>query len=162
MKNIFRISLLLISALPLFSCDTIWRNRGPRDADKRTLMEYRLEEMGLVDEKGDVITGNVPAAKEAEEPEELLPVPGPGRYSNEVEEYFSAQVFASKSSTEAKEFKESISSLFQDDVRLDYQAPYYRVCVGLARGYAEGQDLLKRVSSMGFPKAWLVKLRDER
>ena len=76
-----------------------------------------------------------------------------------ADQIFSIQVFASKSNAEVKEFKRSIESLFEEEIRIDYQAPYYRVCIGKVAGYENGEALLNRVISMGFSKAWLVKIR---
>ncbi len=75
-------------------------------------------------------------------------------------QYFSVQIFASKSNTEAKEFKNSVSSQFaSDEIRIDYQAPYYRVCVGRSSDFEQAEELLKKVNDMGFPQAWLVRIR---
>jgi hypothetical protein len=64
-----------------------------------------------------------------------------------------------RSNSEAKEFKSSIDNIFDDEVRIDYQDPYYKVRIGKALGFDNGEELLKKVNAMGFSKAWLVKVR---
>ncbi len=158
MKNTCRIIILISLAAWFSSCGGIGRRQGSREADPRTLFEHKLDQMGLLEHEGTVTSG-VPAAEESYGLGEIELAPRQDRGPSNDDQYFSAQVFASKSITEAKDFKESIESLFQDAVRVDYQAPYYRVCVGSAQGPVEARELLKRVNALGFSKAWLVKLR---
>jgi hypothetical protein len=158
MKSIFRVLLFSFSAMLIISCGGVGRGTQPKaDADMRTRFEHRLESMELVEDEG-VVTSGVLEAKETEEHDNIDLGPRLDRAPQD-DQFFSAQVFASKSNSEAREFKESIAPLFQDEVRLDYQAPYYRVCVGNIAGFDAAQELLIRVNAMGFSKAWLVKLR---
>jgi hypothetical protein len=160
MKNTFKIHIIIFPALILVSCGLTGGNsKNPENADKRTLQEYKLDEMNLIDDAGMVITTNVPEAKEELEAEIPVDSTGQNTGSSQEEQYFSAQVFASKSSAEAKEYKESIATLFDDDVQIEYQAPYYKVCVGRAQGIDNAQELIEKVNAMGFPKAWLVKIK---
>ncbi len=128
------------------------------DADKRTKAETKFDPMGGQGD-GDVITSNVPPARGTDNTGDLQSLPQKTEPSKEVDEFFSVQLFASKSSSEAKAYMNSIASRFDEDVRIDYQAPYYRVCTGSAIGFDEGESLLQRVVAKGFPNAWLVRVR---
>ena len=44
-------------------------------------------------------------------------------------------------------------------VTTDYRAPYYKVRVGEKSTLEEGEALLDKVKRMGFPNAWLVRIR---
>lgn len=128
------------------------------DADKRTKAETKFDPMGGQGDN-DIITSNVPPARETGNAGDLQSLPQETEPSREVDDFFSVQLFASKSSSEAKAYLNSIASRFNEDVRIDYQAPYYRVCTGSAIGFDEGERLLQRVMAKGFPKAWLVRVR---
>jgi hypothetical protein len=158
MRNTCRIFICIIVALLAFSCGVGRKQRPGKDQDKRTRYEYKLEDLGLLEDDG-VVTSGVPEAVETEKSGDIDLAPRRNGDNPEDDQFFSAQVFASKSSSEARDFKESIDPLFEDEVRIDYQAPYYKVCVGNVQGFEEAQELLKRVNAMGFTRAWLVKLR---
>jgi SPOR domain len=158
MRNTCRIIILINLAALFFTCGAIGLRHRDREDDPRMRFEHKLGEMGLLQDEG-IVTSAVPAAEESNGLGEIDLAPRQDRGPSDNGQYFAAQVFASKSNIEAKEFMESIESLFQDEVRIDYQAPYYRVCVGNADDYEEAQALLKRVNGTGFSKAWLVKLR---
>ncbi|OGC89787.1 MAG: hypothetical protein A2W25_02790 [candidate division Zixibacteria bacterium RBG_16_53_22] len=158
MINSYRAVLLSYSALVIISCGGVGRGTQPKaDADGRTRLEHRLESMDIIDDEG-VVTSGVPEADETREHDNINLAPRLDQAPRD-NQFFAAQVFASKSNSEAREFKESIASLFQDEIRIDYQAPYYRVCVGYVAGFDAAQELLKRVNAMGFSRAWLVRLR---
>lgn len=126
--------------------------------DKRTKYESEFDPLGSPGDY-DVITQDVPAAKEGYGSEPLPDIPPAAPPAKQADHFFSVQVYASKSSTEADDFKKSIDRIFEEEIRIEYQAPYYRVCVGRSQDFDEGEALLKKISSMGFPKAWLVKIR---
>lgn len=161
MKNIYN-AILVISVILLgISCANIIKKPRPGDqADKRTLAEYELDDLDLLVGDEGVITSDVPEGRESPELEQLPETPERSPERIENQDLFSAQVYATKSSSEAKEFKDSIDPLFEEEIHIEYQAPYYKVCVGTARSFDSGQDLLQKVSAMGFPKAWLVKIKN--
>jgi hypothetical protein len=158
MKSTFRIYIFAILVFSFYSCAGIGHREISKGFDKRTRNEYMLEGMSLLGDEG-VVTSSVTEAKETGEADEFNFAPSQQRDSNGDDRVFSAQVFASKSNSEARNFMESVAQQFKDVVKIDYQEPYYRVCVGSAKGFEEAQELLKRVNAMGYSKAWLVKLR---
>lgn len=161
MKNTFRAAYpIILGALLISSCSVAGRRYGnPDDIDPRTAAENEFNPLAY-DEDREIITTGVNPAREPDvnKSEPLLPARAP--QTHRADEYFSVQVFASKSSSAVNEFRDSIKSQFSDEIKIDYQAPYYRVCVGKVIGYENGEQLLQRVIAMGFPKAWLVKLRE--
>jgi hypothetical protein len=160
MKNIYKSGLfLLLCLLAISACDIVAR-RGKSGAvvDNRTLSESKFDPLGGVGDD-EIITSNVPLTRESDTPDNILPPPQPTEVDRRDDQFFSVQLFASKSNSEAKEFKNSISSLFDEDVRIDYQAPYYRVCIGKVNSFEQGEGLLRKVNAMGFPRAWLVRIR---
>jgi len=159
MKNTFRIICFASLAIAIVSCGSAARKSRPVEIDDpRTGFETKLGEIGLLEDEGVVTTG-VPEAADLDDSNPVHSTPGRIGDSSEDGQIFSAQIFASKSSSEAREYKESVESLFSDEVRIDYQAPYYKVCVGRVQGFDEAQKLLERVNAIGFSRAWLVKLR---
>jgi hypothetical protein len=107
-----------------------------------------------------VITAGVPAADDTlREESDHLAVPQDENKSSGPKEIFSVQLFASKSSSEAERFRAQVQSLFDQGVAIDYKAPYYKVRVGELSTLEEGEALLDRVRGLGFPKAWLVRIR---
>jgi hypothetical protein len=157
MKSIFKITVIL-SVLSLLSCGGPVRRAKPgANADKRTFGEARINPLG--DQDDIVITSEVPQAQRSGESVGVPLLPQKPATSKQTRQFFSVQVFASKSNSEAKEFKNSLSSLFQEEIRVDYQAPYYKVCVGRITTFEDAEALLQKVNGMGFPQAWLVRLR---
>ncbi|HBC46446.1 MAG TPA: hypothetical protein DEO84_05430 [candidate division Zixibacteria bacterium] len=157
MRSIFKITVLF-SVFLLFACGGPARRSKPGvNADKRTFGEARINPLG--DQDDAIITSDVPELKKSGGSDGiLLPAQKPST-AKQSREYFSVQVFASKSSSEAKEFKNSLSSRFQEEIRVDYQAPYYKVCVGRITTFEEAEALLQKVNGMGFTQAWLVRVR---
>jgi hypothetical protein len=157
MKNIYKSFLFLALCTLVISACGIFPKKD-RAADNRTLAESKFNPLGDIGDD-DIITANVPLAGESDTSGAILPPPRTGGAGAHEEQVFSVQLFASKSSSEAKEYMISISSSFEEDVRIDYQAPYYRVCVGRAESFEQGDELLRKVNAMGFPRAWLVRIR---
>jgi hypothetical protein len=160
MKNTYKYSLALpLLCLAIESCG-IWATKTNTGAttDKRTLAESKFDPLSGEGD-GDIITADVPPARESDTSGYIAPLPRESGIDQKDDQFFSVLLFTSKSNSEAKEFKDSIASLFENDVRIDYQAPYYRVCVGEAEGFELGEQLLKHVNAMGFPRAWLVRVR---
>ena len=157
MRNIFKITLML-SVLALLACGGPARRLKPGvNTDKRTFGEARINPLG--DQDDAIITSDVPELKKSGGSDGILLPPQKPSIAKQTRQYFSVQVFASKSSSEAKEFKNSLSSHFQEEIRVDYQAPYYKVCLGRITTFEEAEALLQKVNGMGFPQAWLVRVR---
>jgi hypothetical protein len=126
--------------------------------DKRLAAEADFDPLGGPGDYG-VVTKDVQAAETEADSGQNVEIPGPAPLAQEKGFFYSVQVFAGKSSAEAREFMDSIKPLFDQGVRMEYQAPYYKVCVGECQDIASAELLLKKVSSMGFPKAWLIRIR---
>ena len=107
-----------------------------------------------------MITADVPAAIDSQDETGNANIPHQkSSTSKKAVPIFAVQVFASRSSAEARDFKSSIASLFKEEIRVDYQAPYYKVIIGTSEGLDEAEILLKKVKDQGYPEAWLVRLR---
>ncbi len=160
MRNIYRLALpVLYICLIAVSCSGVGKRARPKPPeDPRTAGEARFDPLGHAGDY-DIITQDVPQAQDSNGADESLPPARQAPPMKHESQYFAVQVFASKSSSEAKDFQTSIEPLFEEEIKIDYQAPYYRVCVGKSAGYEEAEALLKRVNALGFPKAWLVKLK---
>jgi hypothetical protein len=157
MRNTFKITVIL-SVLTLVACGgPARRSKSGANTDKRTFGEARFSPLG--DQDDIVITSDVPEAKKSGGSDGVLLPPEKQATLKQSRQFFSVQVFASKSSSEAKEFKNSLSSLFQEEIRVDYQPPYYKVCVGRITTFEDAESLLQKVNGLGFPQAWLVRVR---
>lgn len=160
MRNISKISIsILIIAILLLACGAgVKRPKPAANADKRTLAEATFDPLKDQNDE-EIITSNVPPAKEFDDTTAVVSYPKQTQTHQKIDEYFSVQVFASKSSSEAKEFKNSLTSIFDEEIRIDYQAPYYKVCIGKAASFEDAEALLKKVNGMGYPQAWLMRVR---
>jgi len=162
MKNIFRLSAaVIILAAAVYSCNR-YRSPDSRDAieDRRTAKETRYNLMGFPGDDS-VITAGVPAADDTvREESDQISFPARESEDDELSTRFSVQLFASKSSEEADRFMGEVESLFDEIVITDYKAPYYKVRVGETSTLEEGEALLEKVKQLGFPNAWLVRIRN--
>ncbi|UCC81214.1 MAG: SPOR domain-containing protein [Candidatus Zixiibacteriota bacterium] len=161
MKNIFKVILAVtVTCGTFYSCNRYRSPGSPADIeDRRTSRETRYNLMGFPGDDS-VITADVPAADDTiREESDLIPFPEYEPEDDEITEAFSVQLFASKSSEEAENFKADVAALFDELLIIDYRAPYYKVRVGETTTLAEGEALLERVKQMGFTNAWLVRIR---
>lgn len=98
---------------------------------------------------------------QTEIPQEGLPSPGPPGDSLEatgpgVIQGYRIQIFLSDSLQEAVRVMTEARGRFQEEVYLEYDAPYYKVRVGDCQTEFEGQELLKVAHRLGYRDAWLV------
>lgn len=161
MKNIFRI-LMALAILSAFiqSCNR-YRSPRSRDAiqDRRTAGESHYNLMGFSGDDS-VITADVPAADDSvREESDQVAFPDRESENDQSSVRFSVQLFASKSSDEAARFMNRVEPLFDEKVMTDYKAPYYKVRVGEESTLEDGEALLEKVRQLGFPNAWLVRVR---
>lgn len=161
MKSTF--SLIIMAALfsaAFFSCNK-YKAPNSRDAieDRRTAKEARYNLIGFPGDDS-VITADVTAADDTvREESDRIAFPEYDGSEDSISEMFSVQVFTSKSSEEAAQFQLDAEPLFDEMVITDYRAPYYKVRVGETPTLEEGEALLEKVKDMGFPNAWLVRIR---
>jgi hypothetical protein len=161
MKNISNpipVALIAFSCL-LLSCAA--HNSGIRSSinqDKRTAGEAKFDPLSYPGDN-DIITADVPAAIDTQDSTGNISLPPENAVNGKKAVLiFAVQLFASKSNAEARDFKLAKASLFLEEMRVDYQAPYYRVIVGRSEGLDDAGILLKKVKDQGFPEAWLVRL----
>ena len=69
---------------------------------------------------------------------------------------YRVQIFLSDNLREAARIMAEARGEFEEEVYLEYDAPYYKVRVGDCQTEAEGQGLLKVARSLGYREAWLV------
>ena len=81
----------------------------------------------------------------------VSPVP-PG-----VSKGYRVQIFLSDELREAAQVLAEARGKFEEEVYLEYDAPYYKIRVGDCETELEGQDLLKAAHHRGYPDAWLVR-----
>ena len=94
-----------------------------------------------------------PEDKQVPETQEGLvsPVP-PG-----VSKGYRVQIFLSDNLREAARMLAEARGKFEEEVYLEYDAPYYKVRVGDCETELEGQGLLKVALRLGYRDAWLVR-----
>jgi hypothetical protein len=153
----------LILALVTCGAVSCSRLRGPRVErrieDRRTLAEARYDLMRFPGDD-EVITSDVAPVDDSLKAEsDLIALPEYSPGENQIREIFAVQVFASKSLDKAEEFESSVAPLFNEGVHTEYRQPYYKVRIGRCTDLKEAEKLLEKVKNMGFPKAWLVRIR---
>jgi hypothetical protein len=73
-----------------------------------------------------------------------------------VTQGYRVQIYLSDSLREASRVLAEAREKFEDEVYLEYDAPYYKVRVGDCHTESEGEELLKIAQSLGYGEAWLV------
>jgi len=164
MKNICRNTSpsALFAFLAIISCNRYSAPGSPESIeDRRTTEESRSNLMNFPGDR-DVITGDVSAVNDSlRATSDVISFPEYVRNEEAAKEVFAVQVFASKSSEEAAEFRLSIAPLFAEESLIDYKPPYYKVRVGNCANLEEAEALLDKVKGMGFRSAWLVRIRTQ-
>jgi hypothetical protein len=74
-----------------------------------------------------------------------------------VSQGYRVQIFLSDNLREAAQVLAEARGKFEEEVYLEYDAPYYKVRVGDCKTELEGQDLLKAAHRRGYRDAWLVR-----
>lgn len=69
---------------------------------------------------------------------------------------YRVQIFLSDNLREAARIMAEARGEFEEEIYLEYDAPYYKVRVGDCQTEAEGQGLLKVARDLGYRDAWLV------
>ncbi len=73
---------------------------------------------------------------------------------------YQAQIFNSNSYNEALQEKSIAEEIFPSPVRLDFEAPFFKVRVGDFRDKKAAEEFLERaVKPAGYRDAWIVRLR---
>ena len=70
---------------------------------------------------------------------------------------FRVQIFASPDRQTALEIKQRAESLLEEDLYLEFEAPYYKVRVGDCLSSAEAETLLKKIRNKGYSDAFRVR-----
>jgi hypothetical protein len=74
-----------------------------------------------------------------------------------VTQGYRVQIFLSDDLREASRIMAEARERFEEEVYLEYDAPYYKVRVGDFGTESEGQGLLKMAQRFGYQDAWLVR-----
>ena len=80
---------------------------------------------------------------------------GPGRQL--ATQGYRVQIFLSDDLREASRIMAEARERFEEEVYLEYDAPYYKVRVGDCGTESEGKGLLKIAQRLGYGDAWLVR-----
>ena len=70
---------------------------------------------------------------------------------------FRVQVFASPDRQTALEVRHRAELFLEEDVYLEFEAPYYKVRVGDCLSFAEAETLLKKIRKKGYSDAFRVR-----
>jgi len=164
MKNIFKaVFISVVLSIFVFNSCNRYTMPGSRTSieDRRTTKESHYNPLGFSDDS-EVVTADVSAVDDTlREESDQLTFPEYEREDSAVNTVFSVQVFATKSSEEASDFKEEIQPGFEETVHSEYKQPYYKVRIGETYTIEEGEALLDKVKRMGFKDAWLVRINKQ-
>ena len=89
------------------------------------------------------------------EPSFIEDLTGPERPG--VARGYRVQIFLSDDLREASRVMAEARERFEQEVYLEYDAPYYKVRVGDCATEWEGEELLRVARRLGYPDAWLVR-----
>jgi hypothetical protein len=155
---LFGILLLLSVALGCTPAPPIEEEQGEElakvEGDFDPLAQDRKRPIVVSNEGQDSETPETPPEdKQIPETQEDLvsPVP-PG-----VTKGYRVQIFLSDKLREAAQVLAEARGKFEEEVYLEYDAPYYKIRVGDCETEMEGQDLLKVALRLGYRDAWLVR-----
>ena len=157
-------STLLIGALGLIVLAAGCMSVPPEEEDERGKLvraERDFDPLAQDRERPIVITKQGEESTGTEIPQEDQPSPGlpedslsmshPG-----VTQGYRVQIYLSDSLPEAARVMAEARERFQEEVYLEYDAPYYKVRVGDCQTESMGQELLKTAHDLGYKDAWLV------
>ena len=159
MRSAFLIGVLWLMILAA-SCMPV----PPTEEDERgelVRVEKDFDPLAQDRERPIVITKQGEESTGMEIPQEDQPSPGlPGDSLSMshpgVTQGYRVQIFLSDSLQEAVRVMAEARKRFEEEVYLEYDAPYYKVRVGDCQTESGGQKLLKAAHGLGYKDAWLV------
>lgn len=159
MNRIFSVLIGLI-ALMLFSCTPVPPGQiepsadlAESESDFDPLAQDAERPITIAPEGGDEGPGASPRGQEA--PSAADDLTGPERPG--VVRGYRVQIFLSDDLREASRVMAEARERFEQEVYLEYDAPYYKVRVGDCPTEREGEELLRVARRLGYPDAWLVR-----
>jgi len=69
------------------------------------------------------------------------------------------QLFTSVNFADATAVRDEATNDFQQEVRVDFETPYYKVRVGSFKSAQEADALLQTARQVGYRGAWVVRVR---
>ncbi len=127
---------------------------------QKPVLEEQFDPLSLQDDDiWEELKQPVPAA-----PETTLA--GPDRQAvtdtSQIEQFryiqgFRVQIFASPDRQMALEIKQRAESLLEENLYLEFEAPYYKVRVGDCLSSAEAETLVKKIRKKGYSDAFRVR-----
>ena len=157
-----RIPCALIGLIPLmiFSCTPVPPGQGEPPAD-RTQAESDFDPLAQDAERPIAITageednGRTAPSGDQDDPSAVEDLTGPERPG--VVRGYRVQIFLSDDLREASRVMAEARERFEQEVYLEYDAPYYKVRVGDCATEWTGEELLRVARRLGYPDAWLVR-----
>jgi hypothetical protein len=131
------------------------------EKDRLAQAEKDFDPLAQDREKPIVIQEASPEAQALETPQEDQQVAPPADISlgparPGLIQGYRVQIFLSDDLREAARVMAEARESFQEEVYLEYDAPYYKVRVGDCRTEGEGQQLLEVAHRLGYRDAWLM------
>jgi hypothetical protein len=72
---------------------------------------------------------------------------------------YRVQIFTTKQMDAAMAVRDEAAALFGEEVRVDFETPYYKIRVGAFRSPRDAEPLLNEARRLGYRGAWTVRLR---
>lgn len=72
------------------------------------------------------------------------------------------QLFTSVNFADAAAVRDDATKEFKQDVRVDFETPYYKVRVGSFKSAQDAEPLLQTARKLGYRGAWVVRVRAPR
>jgi cell division septation protein DedD len=69
------------------------------------------------------------------------------------------QLYTTKNRAEATAMRDEAKVDFGDEVRLDFETPYYKLRIGTFANPEEADELLRKARRLGYRGAWVVRVR---
>jgi hypothetical protein len=86
--------------------------------------------------------------------------PGPSSTPDEtIAMIYRVQIFTTKQRDAAITVRDEAQAAFGEEVRVDFETPYYKVRVGVFRTPLEAEPLLNEARRLGYRGAWAVRVR---
>lgn len=159
MKRILYALIGLVAVL-LFSCTPVppgrvepSNDRTESESDFDPLAQDAGRPILITIEEGDESPGVSPGQRE--ETSAVEDLTGPERPG--VARGYRVQIFLSDDLRDASRVMAEARERFEQEVYLEYDAPYYKVRVGDSPTEWQGEELLRVARRLGYPDAWLVR-----
>lgn len=167
-KNIYKLLLVFILALGLYSCQKAATRTSPADEQATTTTERGFDPLDLPSDnvivpkqfpqKGE-ISGSGVVSKESMMTDDSTGIPVedlPDSADSLNNQAYRIQIFSSKVYGEARHEAKIAEEIFDRPLSIDYEVPYYKIRVGSFQSRDQAEEYQMKAKAAGYTNAWVA------